>query len=179
MPCRFCFVCSGQTMVWWQQTMVWCEHTIVCRQQTINEARLRPTEAECSNGLFNALQTKPATRRRVNQKEEITRENESFTAGCFKKHSPRRPLATMRRKTSEWPPTDRQIRSRGQANRPNDSTFEHKKSRSNACAALLQSFGSVYRIIESLLFVMIVLQSHHLPRRCALLADSWAIRAYA
>ncbi|WP_154646578.1 hypothetical protein [Alloprevotella tannerae] len=84
MPCRFCFVCSGQTMVWWQQTMVGCEHTIVCRQQTINEARLRPTEDEHSNELFHALQTKPATRRRVNQKEEITRENESFTAGCLR-----------------------------------------------------------------------------------------------
>lgn len=34
----------------------------------------------------------------------------------------------MRRKTSEWPPTDRQLRSWGQANRPNDSTFEHKKA---------------------------------------------------
>ena len=63
--------------------MVWCEHTIVCRQQTINEARLRPTEDEHSNELFHALQTKPATRRRVNQKEEITRENESFTAEDF------------------------------------------------------------------------------------------------
>ncbi|MCG2651809.1 hypothetical protein JJE63_00450 [Alloprevotella tannerae] len=84
MPCRFCFVCSGQTIVWWQHTMVWCEHTIVCRQQTINEARLRPTEDEHSNELFHALQTNPATRRRVNQKEEITRENESFTAGCLK-----------------------------------------------------------------------------------------------
>ncbi len=71
-------------MVWWQQTMVWCEHTIVCRQQTINEARLRPTEDEHSNELFHALQTNPATRRRVNQKEEITRENESFTAGCLR-----------------------------------------------------------------------------------------------
>lgn len=64
--------------------MVWCEHTIVCRQQTINEARLMPTEAEHCNGLFNALQTKPATRRRVNQKEEITLENEAFTAGCLR-----------------------------------------------------------------------------------------------
>lgn len=71
-------------MVWWQQTMVWCEHTIVCWQQTINEARLRPTEAEHCNGLFNTLQTKPATRRRVNQKEEMTRENEAFTAGCLR-----------------------------------------------------------------------------------------------
>lgn len=71
-------------MVWWQHTMVWCEHTIVCWQQTINETRLRPTEAEHSNGLFHALQTKPATRRRVNQKEEITREDEAFTVGYLR-----------------------------------------------------------------------------------------------
>ena len=36
--------------------MVWCEHTIVCRQQTINETRLRPTEAEHSNARVRAFQ---------------------------------------------------------------------------------------------------------------------------